>query len=108
MVSKNIKEFENRWKKISSKVEGKSLDRGQAKSIAESFLDEVMVFGQYRKDKEKHGDLIQLMVEITNSLNVSLQIAVSNYERFAKPSWFEKIFGKPEVNIDINAIKNKF
>ena len=69
-----------------------------------------MIFNIHRKDKGEGYDLFLAMQEITNSLNVSLQIAVSNYERFAKPSFLRKIFGdtfKPEFNIDINAVKNK-
>jgi len=108
MVCETLEEFEKRWQGVCNKVEKKSLDRHAAKGIADSFLDEAMIFGRQREDEGKPGDIIHAMMEITNSLNVSLQIAISNYERFAKPSWFQKLFGKPEVNIDVNAIKNKF
>lgn len=107
MVCKTLKEFEERWENICKKVEEKSLDRNQASTIAKDFLNEIEIFNIERKEEGEGHDIIHAMQEISNSLNVSLQIAISNYERFAKPSWFQRIFGKPEFNLDFNAVKNK-
>ena len=109
MVSKTLKEFEKRWEEISKKVERVSLENDQAKGIAESFLNEVKIFHMNVIDKIDKSILIQSMYETFNSLNVSLQLAKSNYERFAKPSLFRKIFGdkfKPKFNFDVSVIKN--
>ena len=110
MVCRTLDEFEKRWKNICEKVERISLDNRQAKMIVELFLDEMEIFQINIIGKKIDKGLMRLSVQETfTMLNISLQLAMSNYERFSKPSIFRRIFGdtfKPELNIDINAVKN--
>ncbi|MBS3074885.1 hypothetical protein J4429_00340 [Candidatus Pacearchaeota archaeon] len=110
MVCKNIKEFEQRWEDISKKIEKSSLTRKQAGGIVKNFFEEIKIFSVnnhlYGK-KEEPFDFFFAITEISTSLYVSLQIAISNYEEKHGITLFAKIFGNREFKIDINAIKNE-
>lgn len=108
MVCRTIKELETRWERLCNKIEKTKLTREQARIIARSCIDEIMVFGINKSEKmEGVYDLIQVMSEIVHTLNISPAIAVSNYEEKHGTSLFAKIFGNKEFNIDFNAVKNE-
>jgi|GEM_PF-2155291 len=107
MVCKNLDEFENRWKDLCKKIEGQEFTREQAKTIVEDFHNEFNLFIVICKEIKDSNSMILSLSELTTTINVSLQISISNYEKRHKMGFIEKILGKPEVSIDFNAIKNK-
>jgi len=107
MVCKNLKEFEERWKKITNEIKEKEISITSAGYLNKFFLDEILVFSQYKEDKGKEGKIIQAMIEINNDLHISLAMAIANYEKIHKKSFLEKIFGKEGFKPkDISLIKN--
>jgi len=106
MVCQTFNDFENRWKEKCLQIGKSELNEFQASTIAEGFLDEIMIFYDECKDKENENKEVLLMKEIFNDLNLSLQIAISNYKKRYGESIRDKIFGVKHFQIDINALKN--
>lgn len=107
MVCKTLDEFEKRWREKCEKIQKSELDFDQAKYLAEGFSDEVLYFWAYCKNGETRNVLPHVMKELFNDLDLSLQIAISNYKKRHGTTFIEKVFGVKHVNLDFNAVKNQ-
>ena len=90
-----LEEFKNRWKYKCEEIKKSSFTNNQCLSVYQGFMRETLTLMMYyRPDKIP----INFLEEISNDLDLSLEISKSNYRKENKGFW-SKIFNFKNINI---------
>ena len=88
-----IEDFKARWTPKIEEIKKNEFEKSQCFWIASDFLKECLVFSQYQTKKKKSN--VPYFEEISNDLNLSLQMAYSNFRRNRMNFWarfFDSLF----------------
>src|SRR3989344_2495745 len=93
-------EFLHRWNKKTALIKKQTFDKDQCYSIFTDFLSEVNQFELLRISSGKKKEYTLLDIEqIKNDVDISLEIAYSNFRRENRGFWAKIFGGKKELNL---------